>query len=51
VIDAFQRALRTDHGVNVTVRRSMGRDIAGACGQLVVATTKTSADIEDLCPI
>jgi adenine C2-methylase RlmN of 23S rRNA A2503 and tRNA A37 len=51
VIDAFQRALRTEHGVNVTVRRSMGRDIAGACGQLVVATTKTSADIEDLCPI
>jgi 23S rRNA (adenine2503-C2)-methyltransferase len=32
-IKAFRRALE-DKGIAVTVRREMGRDIAGACGQL-----------------
>jgi adenine C2-methylase RlmN of 23S rRNA A2503 and tRNA A37 len=35
---AFQAALRTAHGINTTVRRTMGADIAGACGQLLVAS-------------
>jgi|APGre2960657444_1045066.scaffolds.fasta_scaffold02454_1 adenine C2-methylase RlmN of 23S rRNA A2503 and tRNA A37 len=43
-VDAFQRALRGEHGINTTVRRALGRDLEGACGQLVVA----SRDIEDL---
>ena len=32
-IDAFQAYLEKN-GINVTVRREMGRDINGACGQL-----------------
>lgn len=32
-IQAFKRKLEK-HGVNVTIRREMGRDIDGACGQL-----------------
>ena len=32
-IDAFRRYLE-EHGVNATVRREMGSDIQGACGQL-----------------
>lgn len=32
-VRAFQRKLE-DAGVNVTLRREMGRDIDGACGQL-----------------
>jgi adenine C2-methylase RlmN of 23S rRNA A2503 and tRNA A37 len=49
VIDAFQRTLRTQFGINVTVRRSMGRDVQGACGQLATSTQATR-DIEDLSP-
>jgi len=43
--EAFQRALRTEWGVNTTVRRTLGRDIGGACGQLATAGAR---DIEDL---
>ncbi len=32
-IEAF-RAYLEEHGINVTIRREMGRDIDGACGQL-----------------
>ena len=32
-VQEFKRYLE-DHGINVTVRREMGRDIGGACGQL-----------------
>ena len=32
-IDAFRGYLEK-HGINVTIRREMGRDIGGACGQL-----------------
>lgn len=32
-IDAFKGYLEK-HGINVTIRREMGRDIGGACGQL-----------------
>ncbi len=32
-VEAFQRKLQ-NRGINVTVRREMGRDIDGACGQL-----------------
>lgn len=33
VIEAFKNKLEK-YGINVTIRREMGRDIAGACGQL-----------------
>lgn len=33
VVEAFKQKLEK-HGMNVTVRREMGRDIDGACGQL-----------------
>ena len=49
VIDTFQRTLRTQYGINVTVRRSMGRDVQGACGQLATSAAATR-DIEDLAP-
>ena len=32
-IDAFKNILEKS-GINVTIRREMGRDINGACGQL-----------------
>ena len=33
VIEAFKNRLEKN-GINVTIRREMGRDIDGACGQL-----------------
>lgn len=33
VITAFKNKLEK-YGINVTIRREMGRDISGACGQL-----------------
>ena len=33
VIEAFKNKLEKNH-INVTIRREMGRDIGGACGQL-----------------
>ena len=33
VIEAFKKRLEKN-GINVTIRREMGRDIDGACGQL-----------------
>jgi 23S rRNA (adenine2503-C2)-methyltransferase len=38
-VNAFAREL-ADHGVNVTVRKSRGRDIRAACGQLIVESTQ-----------
>ncbi|KAI9356757.1 hypothetical protein DFJ73DRAFT_221170 [Zopfochytrium polystomum] len=34
-LDAFERVLSQEYGVLTKVRRTMGSDIAGACGQLV----------------
>ncbi|XP_048426775.1 dual-specificity RNA methyltransferase RlmN isoform X2 [Pyrus x bretschneideri] len=50
----FQKILRGTYGVRTTVRKEMGRDISGACGQLVVnlpnkrSTENTLTDIEDI---
>ena len=41
-IDRFARIV-SDHGVNVSVRKSRGRDIRAACGQLIVEGPKKSA--------
>jgi 23S rRNA (adenine2503-C2)-methyltransferase len=41
-IDQFARAL-SDLDVNVSVRKSRGRDIRAACGQLIVETDRKSA--------
>jgi 23S rRNA (adenine2503-C2)-methyltransferase len=41
-IDAFARIL-SEHGVTVSVRKSRGRDIRAACGQLIVEGQKKSA--------
>jgi 23S rRNA (adenine2503-C2)-methyltransferase len=41
-VNAFARIL-VDHDVVVTVRRSRGRDIRAACGQLIVESEKRSA--------
>ena len=49
LVATFQRTLRTQYGINVTVRRSMGRDVQGACGQLATSAAATR-DIEDLAP-
>ncbi len=37
-IDAFKQILR-DHDINVTERKTMGDDIAAACGQLALSST------------
>ena len=52
VATAFQRRVREVHGFRCTVRREMGQDIAGACGQLASLADATApsgrvADIED----
>jgi len=41
-VDRFARIL-ADHGVTVSVRKSRGRDIRAACGQLIVEGQKKSA--------
>jgi len=41
-IDRFAKIV-SDHGVNVSVRKSRGRDIRAACGQLIVEGPKKSA--------
>jgi 23S rRNA (adenine2503-C2)-methyltransferase len=42
VIDRFAKIV-ADHGVTVSVRKSRGRDIRAACGQLIVDGPKKSA--------
>ncbi|CAO2823273.1 unnamed protein product [Amaranthus hypochondriacus] len=53
----FQRILREKYNIRTTVRKEMGQDINGACGQLVVSEQQKKmlasssglvADIEDL---
>mmetsp|Transcript_6997 Transcript_6997/g.12992 ORF Transcript_6997/g.12992 Transcript_6997/m.12992 type:complete len:379 (-) Transcript_6997:90-1226(-) len=41
-VDSFQQTV-VKHGVLTRVRREMGADIAGACGQLALSTTKSSS--------
>jgi 23S rRNA (adenine2503-C2)-methyltransferase len=41
-VDTFARIL-SEHGVTVSVRKSRGRDIRAACGQLIVEGQKKSA--------
>jgi len=41
-VDSFARIL-SEHGVTVSVRKSRGRDIRAACGQLIVEGQKKSA--------
>ncbi|CAL1399007.1 unnamed protein product [Linum trigynum] len=53
-VSKFQKILRGVHGIRTTVRKEMGQDISGACGQLVVNLPDKSkgaaklTDIEDL---
>jgi 23S rRNA (adenine2503-C2)-methyltransferase len=42
VIDRFAKIV-AEHGVNVSVRKSRGRDIRAACGQLIVEGPRKSA--------
>lgn len=44
-IESFQAYLEK-HGINVTVRREMGRDIGGACGQLRKSFLKKEGEEE-----
>ncbi|XP_057963769.1 uncharacterized protein LOC131154945 isoform X1 [Malania oleifera] len=52
----FQKVLRGTYKIRTTVRKQMGQDISGACGQLVVSlpdknsneSTRILTDIEDL---
>ena len=41
-VNRFAQIL-ADHGVNVSVRKSRGRDIRAACGQLIVEGQKKAA--------
>jgi 23S rRNA (adenine2503-C2)-methyltransferase len=41
-VDRFARIL-SEHGVTVSVRKSRGRDIRAACGQLITDSTRTAA--------
>jgi len=51
-VSNFQKILRGTYNIRTTVRKQMGQDISGACGQLVVNKSLASAepltDIEDL---
>lgn len=50
-VSSFQKILRGTYGIRTTVRKEMGQDISGACGQLVVnkrSIENTVTDIEDL---
>ncbi|XP_071726241.1 uncharacterized protein [Rutidosis leptorrhynchoides] len=50
-VTKFQNILRNTYNIRTTVRKQMGQDISGACGQLVISETKKSSsliDIEDL---
>lgn len=55
-VKCFQRVLREKYNIRTTVRKEMGQDISGACGQLVVnqgdgksaGNAGLLADIEDL---
>lgn len=51
----FQKILRGTYDIRTTVRKQMGEDISGACGQLVINAPDKSlgnadplTDIEDL---
>ncbi|KAL8541587.1 hypothetical protein ACS0TY_002741 [Phlomoides rotata] len=46
----FQRILRGIYNIRTTIRKQMGQDISGACGQLVINNKKSDPliDIEDL---
>lgn len=54
-VTKFQKILRGSYNIRTTVRKQMGEDISGACGQLVVNLPDKSlgnqdplTDIEDL---
>ncbi|CAH9082542.1 unnamed protein product [Cuscuta epithymum] len=56
-VTRFQKTLRDIYGIRTTIRKQMGQDISGACGQLVVNLPKRQSlgtcsdvltDIEDL---
>lgn len=46
-VDAFARTL-ADRGMTVSVRRSRGRDIRAACGQLIVESGRTKSAAQTL---
>lgn len=39
----FQKILREVYNIRTTVRKQMGQDISGACGQLVLNISKQSS--------
>ena len=41
-VNRFAKIL-ADHGVTVSVRKSRGRDIRAACGQLITESTRAAA--------
>ncbi|KAJ3210991.1 hypothetical protein HDU67_004836 [Dinochytrium kinnereticum] len=50
-IEAFDNILSKDYGVKTTIRRTMGDDIDGACGQLVLKKGEKASkptDLEDM---
>ncbi|GMH03096.1 hypothetical protein Nepgr_004935 [Nepenthes gracilis] len=54
-VNSFQKVLRSTYNIRTTVRKQMGQDISGACGQLAVnlqekicTSADRLADIEDL---
>lgn len=44
----FQKILRETYNIRTTIRKQMGQDISGACGQLVIKLPDMLTDIEDL---
>lgn len=45
-VQRFQRIVYTDYGLVTTIRKEMGGDVAGACGQLVVKKEKMAASVK-----
>lgn len=50
-VSAFQKILRGTYNIRTTIRKEMGQDISGACGQLVVnQSDKRFAENQPLLP-
>jgi len=47
IIVEFEKILQQDHGILATIRRTMGQDIEGACGQLVIKSGGNAPSTEN----
>lgn len=46
--ERFRAIVQDEFGVMTTTRRTMGQDIAGACGQLVIKREQKQQEVRDI---